>query len=243
MRPIPFTLAVLLSGCITTGSKLAEWADESTGTDAEAGVAAPSGEVLDCDDPQSTLNVRIEFEPIPPGCPFGEDDNLVAEHGIVTARKEQHVPVEVPDSALLCDATLTWDPIQTSLDDQFMVTFNDIVLMASSELLVERLSTADGLLYSYRWIDVRGAEIDFSSDTPTYCVGAREGLSECELPSQGPGLVSLSLDRSINDLLLQSAIEQGHQTFSIITMGDDDADSDCFMEAVRFDWEVSYVAW
>lgn len=82
------------------------------------------------------LELTITFEKLDEGCPFGEDDNLPEDNGYFTARIEQDKTLDLPEGAIICDLEFDFEVNQLSgqsieYDDNFVFTFNDVVLAAS----------------------------------------------------------------------------------------------------------------
>ena len=195
-----------------------------------------------------TFTAVVRFEALSGGCPFGEGDNLDDAQGFMTARIEQTVPVELPDTSVICDVAFDFQAVSGGegtpmvYDDNFIFTFNDVVLAASYGPLVETLSTEDGLLYQYAWEDVRGYEISFDDDIPSYCLGEDEGFATCDIPPpETRGLMSLQFEDNIASQLALQAIEQDRYELSFITLGDNDP-SDCSHEEFAFEVQIPYVA-
>lgn len=194
-----------------------------------------------------TLTFLIEFEALDGGCPFGEGDNLDDAQGVMTARIEQTESLSLPSSAVICDVTFDFQGVSGGegtpmvYDDNFLFTFNDVVLAASYGPLVEDLPTSDGLFYEYDWSAVRGYEISFDDSIPTYCLGEADGLADCTIPPpETNGIMSLAFDGDVVNQLSLTAVRQDRYDFTFITLGDNDG-TDCSHEEFAFEVEVPYV--
>ena len=195
-----------------------------------------------CNNPayeQTPLAFDLNFAEDPPGCDWGDNGNLEREQGTVTARAEQVQGLSLPEGTVMCDVLLDFngvDPssVQTIIyDDHFFLTFNDAVLASSHGGLVAYFTQEDNLPI-YRWGSIVGEPVNFNSAEP-YCLGEDLGLAECEIPpSDQQGPISLAYDEDIIHKLSKRAIEENRFDYSFITIGDNDASSDCTHEAFSF---------
>ncbi len=185
------------------------------------------------------VELEIFFEDPDRMCPFGEGDNLRREQGVMTARIEQTAEVELPAGGLACDLEFDFQGIDPSTeqimeyDDNFLLTFNDVVLASNNAQVTDELGTDEQDLLLYEWDDVVGLEFDFG-ETPNYCLGEEDGLSDCTIPvPETPGPISLEFDGPLVDALSLRAVQLERYVFGFVTTGDND-DSDCSHEDFEF---------
>ena len=204
-------------------------------------------ETICTDNEPVSVTLLVEFPATSPGCPFGEDDNLDAEQGVITARVEQFSELALPDEVVVCDLSFDFVGISGGegtpmvYDDNFWFTFDDVVLAGSYGPMVEQFDT-EGSLPLYSWDQIVGTEFEFDDSVPTFCLGESDGRSECEIPPpETDGIMSLQFgDDLVNELSLR-AVQSERFDFSFITMGDNDPDQDCAHEYFAFSVEVPYV--
>ena len=194
-----------------------------------------------------TETVSVTFPETTEACPWGEDDNDEPASGVFTARVEQERTLDVPDDAVICDLEFDFSglvpgEVQVMVyDDHFLFTFNDIVLAASYGPGVEVLAEDDGL-YTYDWGALRGWEYHADEVFDPYCVGEPSGDADCDIPdTEVEGPISLSYGEDVITALSLGAIEDERYDFGFITLGDDNADTDCMHETFGFTVEVPYL--
>ena len=123
-------------------------------------------------------------------------------------------------------------------DDNFLLTFNDVVLAASYGPMVSEFREDDGL-FLYEWERLVGYPFGFQA-VPVYCLGANEGLSECIIPPpESPGLISLDFGGELIDALSLIAVQEERYEFMFVTTGDNDPATDCSHAAFRFTVDVT----
>ncbi len=204
-------------------------------------------ETICTDNEPVSVTLLVEFPATAPGCPFGEDDNLDAEQGVITARVEQVSELTLPDEVVVCDLAFDFLGISggegtpMEYDDNFWFTFDDVVLAGSYGPMVEQFDT-EGSLPLYSWDKIVGTEFAFDDTVATYCLGDSDGRSECEIPPpETNGVMSLQFDEELVNELSLRAVQSERFDFSFITMGDNDPDQDCAHEYFAFSVEVPYV--
>lgn len=187
--------------------------------------------------------VRVEFPATVGQCAWGEDGNLDAADGYLTARVEQTRSLDLPDDVVVCDMELSFAGevgLEQDIvyDDNFLFLFNDVVLASSYAPWVELLPQ-EGSLRLYDWSTIAGAENLFDSSIPTYCLGEEAGLAECDIPPpETTGPIVLSFDTSITSELSYTAIESEAYDFTFVATGDNDPDTDCAHETFFFEATV-----
>jgi hypothetical protein len=208
-----------------------------------------AGDVADlCEESEpEVVTLSVSFPAPSSGCAFGEDGNLEAENGYVTARLEQTDALELPEDVVICDVAFDFAGINGGqgtpmvYDDHFIFAFNGVVLAASDANLVGLLPDDEGLYHTYDWDPIVGTTMAYT-DVPTYCLGEDAGLASCDIPQpETNGIMSLDFEPDVVNELAFRAIEAGTYEFSFVTMGDNDG-SDCSHEDFEFEVEIPYVA-
>lgn len=190
-----------------------------------------------------SVPLDVSFPERAPGCAWGEDGNRSPDQGVVTARAEQSAALAL-DGAICgldfdfsvdrgdADAAADDEPL-LRYDDGFLLTFDDVILVASYAPLVEVFAT-DGLLRVYDWSRLVGFPFGFEPEG-TYCLGEVEGLSSCEVPPpETAGPLSLVFGDPIVAALAERAHARGGSAFGFVTYGDNDPDFDCSHSAFSF---------
>ena len=240
-------MAVLVCVACGTGKS------EPIGTD---GIdASTDGGVNDAEDVRElceegepeTLTLTVEFPALRGGCPWGEDGNLDPDQGVVTARIEQVSSLELPEDAVVCDVVFDFEGLNGGsgtpmfYDDNFLFTFNDVVLAASYGPMVDEFTEEQGLYRRYEWSALRGYGFEFDDRVPSYCLGEDEDLASCSVPPpETDGALVLSFEPEIVQELAFRAVEEDRYDFTFITIGDND-DTDCAHERFLFEVAVPFV--
>ena len=197
---------------------------------------------------KKTVVLDVLFPAEEAGCQWGENGNLTMMQGRVTARSEQHVDLELPQGGIICDLDFEFESVDASLeqrsfvyDDNFFLTFNDVVLAASyAPMVVDRFQNEAGL-YRYNWDRLKGYQFGFGT-VPTYCIGADEGLSECTIPPpETNGPMALTFGGELVRQLSYVAVQEKRFEFMLATIGDNDPQTDCSHETFGFQIEVTYL--
>lgn len=235
-------MAALLIGC-ASGT-----VDEGKGSSGSLSINSAEDVERACEenDPIS-VRLEVEFPATEPGCPWGEGDNLDSAQGVITARIEQTVTLDLPEDAIVCDIAFDFlgpsGGVGTPMeyDDNFWFTFNDVVLAGSYGPMVDEFGTEDGLPV-YSWADIAGYAFEFDDAVPTFCLGEEDSLAICNIPPpETDGIMSLQFAESLVNTLSFTAVESGRYDFGFVTMGDNDADLDCAHETFTFAVDVPYV--
>ena len=178
------------------------------------------------------VDLSVTFEELDDGCPFGEDDNLPAENGVFTARIEQYAALELPEGGVICDLEFDFTGLDPSFeqemeyDDNFLMTFNDVVLATSYAPLIDEFEEEDGLPF-YDWSRMEGEDLEFDDDIPTWCLGEETGDSECTIPPpETDSTMAVSFGGELVDKLALVAVDANKFEFGFVSMGDND-DTDC----------------
>ena len=191
-----------------------------------------------------TVTLEVAFPDAPPNCNWGQDGNLLMQQGVVTGRQEQVASLDLPEGEVICGLKLGFKSLDPSFqqvmvyDDNFFLTFNDVVLAASYGPMVEVFEEDNGL-YTYDWNRLKGYDFGFGQ-VPTYCIGADEGLSTCQIPPpEQPGLISLDFGGELIERLSLIAVQQGRYDFMFVATGDNDPATDCSHAAFQFTVDVT----
>lgn len=184
------------------------------------------------------VELSVTFEALDGGCPFGEDDNLDAQDATFSARIEQVDALELPEGGVVCDLDFDFQGLDPSFeqemeyDDNFILTFNDVVLATSYGPLVDLLELDEDLRI-YDWDAIAGSELRFQDIDP-YCLGDEGGDSTCTIPDpETPGPIALSFGGGLVDQLSLRSVQQDRYDFSFISLGDND-DTDCSHRTFTF---------
>ena len=237
----PYSCSMLLA-CGVADVKLSQDDDEGI----EIGSASELEDA--CEELESAGEEVFEvvFEASTDGCSWGEDGNLEASQGYLTARSEVFQTLSLEDGKLACDLDFEFTEISADYDprmyydDNFVFAFNEVVLASSYAPWVEEFDQ-DGSLAFYDWEAIVGTEVQFSG-VPSYCLGEDEGLSECRIPPpETQGVMELDFDDSLDTELAFRALEDGEVRFMFAAMGDNDG-SDCYHEEFAFEVTVPYVS-
>lgn len=242
MKTVP--VMMMLLGCGSgTGSDDAKVEDTSSFSINSADDIARACEE---GEPQ-TAQFTVTFPETSPPCPWGEGDNLDTQDAHMTARIEQSSSLSLPAGAVVCDMAFNFQGVSGGegtpmiYDDNFVFTFNDVPLASSYAPLIDELAVVDGLPV-YDWSRIAGNEFSFDTSIATWCLGEAEGRSACEIPPpETDGIMSLSFEASLANELSLLAIQQNRFEFSFITIGDNDASTDCRHADWAFIVDVPYV--
>lgn len=170
---------------------------------------------------EKTLEKTVSF-PSTAGCGFGQNGNLPAKGGIVTARAIQKSVIEIPDSAVICSLSIRSDTQSIQYDDFLYLLLGDFVLAGDSGRYQMALATKVGIPV-WDWEKVKGMPHD--PDVPVFCVG--DGKSRCTMPGHDKvGPIELDIDSEATSKIAVDFLGQSNLTLSVVTMGDDESD-DC----------------
>ena len=118
---------------------------------------------------------EVVFSASTGGCDWGQDGNLDEAQGYLTARSESTVTIELDAGQIGCDLDFEFTDISSDYDprmyydDNFVFTFNDVVLASSYARWIPQFDDEDGLAI-YDWDAIVGSEVEFSG-VPSYCLG------------------------------------------------------------------------
>jgi hypothetical protein len=196
---------------------------------------------------QTVLTESIDFPQWTDGCAWGEDGNDDRQDAYFSARREEVHDVTVSEGAAICGISFDFggpeggESTPMVYDDNFVFTFDDIVLATSYAPLLDLLPEEDGYKV-WDWDAVVGTALSFDTSIPSWCLGQDEGVSTCEIPlPEQRGTMSLSFGDTIVDDLSYAAYEQDRYSFDFITLGDND-DTDCSHEDFSFTVELPTIS-
>lgn len=204
--------------------------------------------ISNCDDAKARGKIQsstsqITFEDNVGQCPWGVGDNLAKLDSSATARLEQVRKVNIPSGAVVCQVHLEdVDQQNFRYDDNIILTLNNYLLTATSDFQ-NYLQNTNGY-YSYDWSRIKGknAKANTSDSAPEkqYCAGKDQGLAACSFPlTDTNGSVKLQFsERVIQNILGMTSASDINLT--MITIGDNDASSDCHHNTMRFNVKVDY---
>lgn len=168
----------------------------------------------------------------PGGCPWGAGDNETRQDGFFRARAEQVARVPLPPRSVLCGLQISAAREDLVFDDELIVAFADVVLVQSFDPGAP--PAADDGLLRYRWEDLLYRPLPARPTTP-YCLDA---AGSCALPdSEERGRLALSLGGETGTALGELAIREGRAALTVVTTGDNNADTDC--RHTPFDLDVT----
>ena len=181
---------------------------------------------------------EVSFRDNPPGCPWGEGDNLAESQLEVTARLEIDTFSQVPAADIACGMTFDFafggGVDDVVYDDGFFLLYGDVVVAASHSQLVELLPESGRFFRLWDWSALAGETLPFQGVTP-YCIGVDAGFGTCsvtEADTAGP--ITFDLDVEVQRELLFRALQTGNTNWTMVTIGDNDADSDCRNDPYSF---------
>ena len=197
-------------------------------------------------EPETRL-VRVDVPANNDTCAWGQDGNLEPAQGVITARDEVYVDLELPDDIVVCDLAFEFqvDPeVEPEMvyDDHMYFLFNGVVLASSAGDTIENLPESGGKPV-WDWLSLVGSGFDFNGSP--WCLGQDEGRSNCTIPNpdtRQPILLDYD-DALIDELSLLARQEERYQ-FGFVVFGDNDTASDgagagdCTHDAFSFDVEV-----
>lgn len=190
---------------------------------------------------RKTKTITLSFNEKPAGCAWNQDGNLDPIDGIIRARHEEMISLNLEETETICDLAIKSDAQSISFDDSLLLTFNDVVLMSSYDYTPE-FASQDGL-FTYSWPHLVNAYNPGPfDDNTTYCLGSGEGDgAHCEVPeTQSLGTFALTLPKDRSHQLSALAKTQNKAELALIVTGDDNSD-DCQRSALNLQVEISYV--
>ncbi|KYG60976.1 hypothetical protein AZI86_18865 [Bdellovibrio bacteriovorus] len=230
--------------------------EEPTSSPSPSPSATPSGTppttvselINNCDDAKArgkiqSSTTQIVFEDNVGQCPWGVGDNLAKLNTFATARIEQVRKVNIPSGAVVCQVHLEdVDQQNFRYDDNILLTLNNYLLTATSDFQTYLQNTNGYYFYDWSRIKGKSAKADTADSAPEkqYCAGKDKGLASCSFPlTDTNGSVNLQFsERVIQNILGMTSASDINLT--MITIGDNDASSDCHHNTMRFNVKVDY---
>ena len=199
-------------------------------------VTCESGSYQDCPEPQPLTPQTLTFPETLEECRWDLYGNLGPAAADYQARTEQDISLDVSTDVILC--SLEIESLESGLhfDDHLILTFNDIMLLASSRMDAVMDTMEEFFLYD--WGDLAGTAGSTITDE-TFCASE---TATCELPSsETVGNVDLSFTDLGNRRLLEAAriVSTGNYAFGLIITGDNDS-SDCQHNGLSLEVRLTY---
>ena len=118
-------------------------------------------------------------------CAFAMADNLPVQQGIVTARVEQNINIDIPNNTAICEMQFQFLDQQLRYDDTFILALNSVILVSShhGSSTAGIAPNANGFLL-YNWLMIRGRPWtggQLANDSP-YCLVVSNNMGRCALP-------------------------------------------------------------
>lgn len=191
--------------------------------------------------PRQTKVHEVVFPARNEGCFWGQEGNLDPFDGIVHARSEEIVSLNLNEAETLCSIRLESPAQEIIFDDELFLTFNDAILLSSYNYNAH-FSLRDGL-YIYSWeAMIGGFNPGPYSSSESYCVGDGNSVASiCEIP------VTDTIGRFFIDVVNEEAEklsllskQQKRADIGLIVTGDDD-EKDCSHSEIRVSIELTTV--
>tara|TARA_B110001454_G_scaffold28073_1_gene27462 strand:+ start:64528 stop:65313 length:786 start_codon:yes stop_codon:yes gene_type:complete len=187
-------------------------------------------------------------------CEFSQDENkpykenLTVLNDYLRARYTQTSTISIPSGAVICDMDIESPEQNFNYDDIFFLSFNDQILASNHSKQIKEVIAAENIVhsgtgrnlafYKYDWVKMRNTY--FQNEVNDFCLGAEQGLSECQWPvTQEFGKIKLNFDSEILTRLGAKS-KDTKQVLSFVITGDNDPDSDCYHERLDLNLEVKY---
>jgi hypothetical protein len=165
------------------------------------------------------------------GCSWGSGGNLSEEQGYYRARAEQESVYTPPSGYQICDIRFDFESSMGNgssgiwgYDDDFILTLNERVLVASQASMVAGMTPVDNS-YIYEWNAVKNTEQDFTVATDYFYFGS---VSEFYAPNPPEvGASYMYIGSNSLDAHRQQAVSDNEIRMMMVTFGDND-EYDCF---------------
>lgn len=170
------------------------------------------------------------------GCAFSDGGNLSPRNGFIRARHVEVAEIPLPEFGTLCNLTLrSREGPPIAFDDEVVVLFNDVVLVAGGSAPNLAEYPYQGGLPRFIWEDLRGQPL--RGPRPYDCLGG----GRCEVPrTQELGRLNLGFSAETMLELAQAVDLTNGLRLAFVTFGDNDA-SDCSHGDIRMDLELRYL--
>jgi hypothetical protein len=187
---------------------------------------------------QKVASVNLKFPKPNKTCEWGVDGNLSPLNEFFRGRIEQKVNLNLPEGAIICDASFDFAQQDFLYDDHFIFTFNESVIAASYDFR-SKLDAGNFGLLQYDWNKLAGMVWDKSKEQ-IFCPSIPGFQSSCSFPGHDQqGLINLSYDSNYIRGIMSNGIPPNHY-FQMISIGDND-NLDCEHSEVTFNVNVKYV--
>lgn len=191
--------------------------------------------------PHQTKVIDVVFPARNAGCLWNQGGNLGPVDGIVQARSEEIVSLELEETETLCGIRFESPAQEIIFDDELFLTFNDAILLSSYNYNAH-FSLQDGF-YMYAWEALIGG---FNPGTylpsESYCLGTgTPAPSVCEIPvtdTRGRFLLDVATEEAEKLSLLSK--QQRRADIGLIITGDNDK-KDCSHSEITVQVELTTV--
>jgi hypothetical protein len=173
-------------------------------------------------------------------CEYNKGVNLGKKEGHFQAMLKQKAEIELPAASAVCEVSLRTEDNSIKYNDHFAVTFQDVLLFSSFNM-VDKFINYKGL-YLFDWNRIKGQEVE---DYSSYCIGVcrypvadRVGSLRADFKVSESPEVAFAL---VTSAFMQSQLGKPIKgDIGIHVTGDKD-DNDCSHNDVVVTVDVSYV--
>ena len=157
-----------------------------------------------------------------------------------TARVEQKVDLDLPDRAVICDMDFDFPTQNMKYDDHMFFLYDDVVLAATKP--IDHLLSKESGMSIYDWTRLVMKPWKISDSVAyTYCLGLDSGNATCQWPkSMEQGQIKLDYSPATLQRVTARNLARQQHSFTMITTGDNNPDSDCQHSAVTFKVTFKY---
>lgn len=188
-------------------------------------------------------------------CEFSEivgsdvNGNLSILDSYLRAQYVQTRTINLPANAVLCDIEIETQEQDFVYDDVFFLNLNSTVLASnhnsqlksslSGHVFKHSVTGQNISYYEYDWLKLRNTQ--FKNVVNDYCIGAEQGLSQCQWPvTEEFGQIKMKFDSEILIRASASTIEKGAQMMTFVITGDNDHAVDCYHQRMDLDLKLRY---
>lgn len=184
-------------------------------------------------------NITLQFPKPNLTCDFGNNGNMPALNNYLTARIEQTRSLNLPEGAVICDASFNFVQQPWLYDDHFLVLFNKSVIAASYDFsITNTLEKKNFGLLEYDWMKIAGMYWNTQHEA-IYCPNIPGGTSTCSFPDTDVnGEIKLAYDTKFIRSIMTNGIPANH-SFTVVSVGDNDT-QDCEHSDLEFTVQVKY---
>lgn len=196
--------------------------------------------------PIQRITVPVTFERTRETCPFGDtaNGNLPRRNSYLQARIEQKVNFSLPEKTIICDMDFHFEPQRFTYDDQFIATFDDVILGAS--VTIPDFVPLEDEVYIYDWEAFKGKYWDHGTST-TFCHGADrfdesgQPMASCSWPvTEATAQIKVDMHSTLIQEIMAKNLGRAEHEFKFVSIGDDD-NGDCEQSGITFEVTIDYV--